>query len=66
MTLLDLGIASLMIVTMRSRILVNPLSACGDYGVDKRVPPLLAKDLPGLIFDVREQRVSEEEAYKFC
>ena len=36
------------------------------HGGDKRVSPFLAKDFPGLIFDVREQRVSEEEAYKFC
>lgn len=36
------------------------------HGADKRVSPFAAKDFPGLIFDIRKQKVSEEEAYKFC
>jgi len=36
------------------------------HGADKRVSPFLAKDCPGFIFDVRRQKVSEEEAYKIC
>jgi len=36
------------------------------HGGDKRVSPFLAKDFPGLMFDARKQKMSEEEAYKFC
>ena len=36
------------------------------HGLDKRVSPFLSKDCPGMVFDVREQDCSEEEAYKLC
>ncbi len=36
------------------------------HGLDKRVSPFLAKDCPGLNFDVAQQDCSEEEAYKLC
>jgi len=36
------------------------------HGLDKRVSPFLARDCPGLRFDVRLQECSEEEACKLC
>jgi len=36
------------------------------HGMNKEASPFLAKDFPGLRMDVREQRMSEEEAYKLC
>ena len=36
------------------------------HGFDPRVSPFLHKSFPGLEFDVRKQRLSEEVAYKLC
>ncbi|NLJ85707.1 MAG: hypothetical protein GX322_04650 [Firmicutes bacterium] len=36
------------------------------HGGDPRLSPFLHKDFPGWSFDVTEQEISEEAAYKFC
>ena len=36
------------------------------HGGDPRVSPFIPKALPGYRFDVMQQKVSEEAAYKFC
>ncbi|HIE50573.1 MAG TPA: epoxyqueuosine reductase [Armatimonadetes bacterium] len=36
------------------------------HGLDKRVSPFLAKECPGFVFEVRQQKCAEEEAYKLC
>jgi len=36
------------------------------HGGDPRVSPFIHKDIPGFNFDVTEQEMNEETAYKFC